>query len=132
MARVKSHLALKAMADFLRDQNEFLELEVAKRTCEVMAIQDVTILAMASLAETRFSARAWEGAFAADQRLVSLLDPAERDQLLVSHHRMGRAQQELQKTRGAIASYHQALAIEPEHAPTLARLSEPTIWCGRM
>ena len=55
MARVKSHLALKTMADFLRDQNEFLELEVAKRTREVMAIQDVTILAMASLAETRDS-----------------------------------------------------------------------------
>jgi len=55
MARVKNHLALKAMADFLRDRNEFLELEVAKRTREVMAIQDVTILAMASLAETRDS-----------------------------------------------------------------------------
>jgi len=55
MARVKSHLALKNMADFLRDQNGFLELEVAKRTREVIAIQDVTILAMASLAETRDS-----------------------------------------------------------------------------
>ena len=55
MARVKNHLALKAMADFLRDQNDFLELEVAKRTREVTAIQDVTILAMASLAETRDS-----------------------------------------------------------------------------
>ncbi|OGS98745.1 MAG: two-component system response regulator [Gallionellales bacterium RIFCSPLOWO2_12_FULL_59_22] len=53
MARVKNHLALKMMADFLRDQNEFLELEVTKRTREVMAIQDVTILAMGSLAETR-------------------------------------------------------------------------------
>jgi putative two-component system response regulator len=41
------------MDDFLRDQNNFLELEVAKRTREVMAIEDVTILAMASLAETR-------------------------------------------------------------------------------
>lgn len=55
MARVKNHLALKAMEDFLRNQNEFLELEVAKRTREVMALQDVTILAMASLAETRDS-----------------------------------------------------------------------------
>jgi putative two-component system response regulator len=55
LARVKNHLALKTMADFLRDQNDFLELEVAKRTCEVRAIQDVTILAMASLAETRDS-----------------------------------------------------------------------------
>ena len=55
MARVKNHLALKAMADFLRNQNDFLELEVDKRTREVTAIQDVTILVMASLAETRDS-----------------------------------------------------------------------------
>jgi putative two-component system response regulator len=53
LARVQTHLALKASADFLRDQNAFLEQEVDKRTREVMAIQDVTILAMASLAETR-------------------------------------------------------------------------------
>jgi putative two-component system response regulator len=55
MARVKNYLALTAMDSFLRDQNEFLEREVAKRTLEVTAIQDVTILAMASLAETRDS-----------------------------------------------------------------------------
>ena len=55
LARVKNHLALKASADFLRDKAEFLEAEVAKRTSEVMAIQDVTIMAMASLAETRDS-----------------------------------------------------------------------------
>ncbi len=55
MARVKNHLVIKASADFLRDKNDYLELEVAKRTREVMAIQDVTILAMASLAETRDS-----------------------------------------------------------------------------
>jgi putative two-component system response regulator len=55
LARVKNHLALKAMDEFLRNQNDFLEQEVAKRTKEVIAIQDVTILAMASLAETRDS-----------------------------------------------------------------------------
>jgi putative two-component system response regulator len=55
MARVKNYLELKAMDSFLRDQNDFLEHEVAKRTLEVSAIQDVTILAMASLAETRDS-----------------------------------------------------------------------------
>ena len=55
LARVKTQLQNKAAADFLRDQNAFLEQEVAKRTREVMAIQDVTILAMASLAETRDS-----------------------------------------------------------------------------
>jgi putative two-component system response regulator len=53
MARVKAHLALKAIDDFLRDQNEILEKEVARRTQEVVAIQDVTIFAMASMAETR-------------------------------------------------------------------------------
>ena len=53
MARVHTQLTLKASADFLRDKNEFLEAEVVKRTREVMAIQDVTILAMASMAETR-------------------------------------------------------------------------------
>ena len=35
MARVKNHLALKAVADFLRDHNDFLEVEVAKRMREV-------------------------------------------------------------------------------------------------
>jgi putative two-component system response regulator len=53
LARVETHLALKASADFLRDKSAFLEEEVAKRTLEVQAIQDVTIMAMASLAETR-------------------------------------------------------------------------------
>jgi putative two-component system response regulator len=55
MARVRSQLMLKAAADFLRDKNAFLETEVSKRTREVRAIQDVTILALASLAETRDS-----------------------------------------------------------------------------
>lgn len=53
MARVKTQLQNKAAADFLRDQNKFLEAEVNQRTEEIIAIQDVTILAMASLAETR-------------------------------------------------------------------------------
>ena len=53
LARVQAHLALKANADFLRDKSAYLEQEVAKRTLEVQAIQDVTIMAMASLAETR-------------------------------------------------------------------------------
>ncbi len=53
LARVKTQLALKAAADFLRDKNAYLEQEVQKRMREVLALQDVTILAMASLAETR-------------------------------------------------------------------------------
>ena len=55
MARVRNHLVLKASADFLRDKADYLEHEVGKRTAEVTAIQDVTIRAMASLAETRDS-----------------------------------------------------------------------------
>jgi putative two-component system response regulator len=69
LSRVKAHLAvkkmqdmmrdensiMKKMQDFLSDQNSFLESEVQKRTAEVNAIQDVTIHAMASLAETRDS-----------------------------------------------------------------------------
>jgi putative two-component system response regulator len=55
MARVATHLSLKASADFLRDQNAYLEMEIAKRGREMTAIQDVTILSMASMAETRDS-----------------------------------------------------------------------------
>ncbi|GHU29141.1 two-component system response regulator [Betaproteobacteria bacterium] len=53
LARVDTHLKLKASADFLRSKTEFLEAEVARRTFEVQAIQDVTIMTIASLAETR-------------------------------------------------------------------------------
>jgi putative two-component system response regulator len=53
LARVKTHLALKAGADFLRDKNDYLEQEVRRRTMEIVAIQDVTIQVVTSLAETR-------------------------------------------------------------------------------
>jgi putative two-component system response regulator len=53
LARVRTHLQLKAGQDFLKDKNAYLESEVYRRTREVQAIQDVTILTMASLAETR-------------------------------------------------------------------------------
>ncbi|MFZ6691955.1 response regulator [Undibacterium sp. SXout20W] len=53
VARVKTQLENKAAADFLKDHNTYLEAEVVKRSREVAMIQDVTILAMASLAETR-------------------------------------------------------------------------------
>jgi putative two-component system response regulator len=53
LARVATHLQIKAAADFLKDQNAYLDAEVTRRGRELAAIQDVTILAMASLAETR-------------------------------------------------------------------------------
>ena len=55
LARVATQLQLKDAADFLRDQNLFLEAEVQRRTRDLIAIQDVTIQMMAGLAETRDS-----------------------------------------------------------------------------
>jgi putative two-component system response regulator len=52
-ARVATHLKVKAYADLLKDRNHRLEDEVAARTREITAVQDATILMMASLAETR-------------------------------------------------------------------------------
>lgn len=53
MVRVATHIKLKLASDFLRDNNNFLSQEVARRTEEATRLQDVTISAMASLAETR-------------------------------------------------------------------------------
>jgi len=53
LLRVKNQLEVKAAADYLKDKNQYLENEVAKRTREVAALHDVTMLAMGSLAETR-------------------------------------------------------------------------------
>ncbi|OGK08410.1 MAG: two-component system response regulator [Candidatus Riflebacteria bacterium GWC2_50_8] len=53
LLRVKNHILLKNSRDFLRDKNAYLEQEVVRRTHEVNIIKDVTIMAMASLAETR-------------------------------------------------------------------------------
>jgi putative two-component system response regulator len=51
--RVRTHLQLKAARDFLQNKSEFLEQEVQRRTREITAIQDATMVAMGSLAETR-------------------------------------------------------------------------------
>jgi putative two-component system response regulator len=53
MARIGTHIRLKSVGDFLKDKNEYLEAEVARRTGEAGAIQDVAMIAMGSLAETR-------------------------------------------------------------------------------
>ncbi|MFA6505268.1 MAG: two-component system response regulator [Treponemataceae bacterium] len=52
-ARIRTHLRSKSVRDFLKDKNEYLESEVSRRTKEVGMIQDVTMIAMGSLAETR-------------------------------------------------------------------------------
>ncbi|PJI97545.1 putative two-component system response regulator [Acidovorax sp. 69] len=53
MARVRNHLQLKRARDYLAQHNQFLEQEVANRTRAMSELQDATIRAMASLAETR-------------------------------------------------------------------------------
>ncbi|WP_263288406.1 two-component system response regulator [Pseudomonas sp. GL-B-19] len=53
LARVQTQLRLKATTDLLRSQNTYLDQEVLARTRELQATHDVTILALASLAETR-------------------------------------------------------------------------------
>ena len=53
LARVKTHLHLKAAANFLKDKSLYLERIADKRTHEVQVLQEVMILSLASLAETR-------------------------------------------------------------------------------
>ncbi len=55
LARVRTHLELKQARDWLQDQNNFLENEVVRRMRENQIIQDVSIHALANLAETRDS-----------------------------------------------------------------------------
>lgn len=52
-ARVQTHLQLKAARDFLRDKSAWLEKEVDRRVRENLTIQDVAMVALGSLAETR-------------------------------------------------------------------------------
>jgi len=53
LARVKNHLTLKQARDFLQNENDYLEAEVAKRMEQNQMIQEVSIRALAHLAETR-------------------------------------------------------------------------------
>ncbi len=41
LARIKTHLALKASADFLRNQNDYLEAEVNRRVAQIEKIEDI-------------------------------------------------------------------------------------------
>lgn len=53
LARVRTQLELKRARDRLRNQNAYLEAEVARRMQDTLLVQDVTINALAELAETR-------------------------------------------------------------------------------
>lgn len=53
LARVRAQLELKDARDRLRDQNAWLEAEVQRRMRQNLVVQDVTMRALASLAEVR-------------------------------------------------------------------------------
>lgn len=53
LARVRSHLELKRARDRLADQNAFLDAEVRRRTAENERVKEVTLMALATLAEKR-------------------------------------------------------------------------------
>ncbi|MDO9145521.1 HD-GYP domain-containing protein [Rhodoferax sp.] len=53
LSRLRAHLVDATHARTLRVNNEYLEFEVAKRARDMAALQEVTILALASLAEVR-------------------------------------------------------------------------------
>lgn len=52
LARIKAQIQIKAAAEFLDDKARYLEHEVVKRSQETATIQELTILAMAFLAES--------------------------------------------------------------------------------
>jgi len=53
LARVNAHMELKQARDWLKNQNRFLEDEIARRMRDNQLMQDVSIRALASLAEAR-------------------------------------------------------------------------------
>lgn len=53
LARVRAQLMVKQAGDLLRDQNAFLEAEVARRMGDNLVIQEISIHALAHLAEIR-------------------------------------------------------------------------------
>ncbi|HRY14288.1 MAG: two-component system response regulator [Candidatus Competibacteraceae bacterium] len=53
LARVHTQLELKEARDLLRDQNAFLEAEIVRRMADNQLVQNITIHALARLAETR-------------------------------------------------------------------------------
>jgi putative two-component system response regulator len=53
LARVIAHMELKLARDALKDQNHWLETEIARRLRDNQLMQDVSIRALASLAEAR-------------------------------------------------------------------------------
>jgi len=52
-ARIKTHLMLKQSRDILENHNRFMDEEVRRRIKDISILQEASIMAMATLAETR-------------------------------------------------------------------------------
>lgn len=91
LARVRTHVELKRARDRLADDNAYLEAEVARRMEENLLIQDVSIHALARLAEirdvetgnhlhrTQEYVRTLARLLAPHPRFAAMLDPATID-----------------------------------------------------
>lgn len=97
--------------------------EASSALAEAVRLDTSDVESLVKLAEARFAAEDWDGAHQADQRLLSALEPGD-ERLLAVHHRMGCVEHERGRTRAAVGSFQQALAIDPEHRPTLERLAQ--------
>ena len=53
LTRVKTQLVLKQAENFLKDKNYYLEMEILRRIKEISLMKEVSIMAMAALAEIR-------------------------------------------------------------------------------
>jgi putative two-component system response regulator len=81
LARIDAQLRLKAAADFLRDQNQFLEREVARRMAVAERQYDAIIASMAGL----LHARAFDGGQHVQRLQAGLQALADRLQLDPRH-----------------------------------------------
>ena len=96
MARVRTHLELKAARDQLQSRNHNLQVEIARWMSDNVQIQDVGIRALASLAEirdpetgnhlrrTQGYVRTLAEELRSHPRFVALLDPQQVDLLVKS------------------------------------------------
>lgn len=53
LARIENYLKIKAANDFLKDKRAFTKADITKKADQLVAIQDIAILALIALAETR-------------------------------------------------------------------------------
>jgi putative two-component system response regulator len=147
LARVHTHLELKRARDRLQRDNASLEAEIARRMRENQVIQDVTIRALARLAETRdnetgnhilrtqeyvetLARRAClhpRFAMALDEHAIALIAKSAPlhdigkvgipDQVLLKPGKLTPAEWEVMKTHARLGAEAIARAVEDTHQP---------------